>query len=123
LKESMLLLIDQLREEDQVSIVTYAGNAGVVLEPTGGSRKEVIREAIRGLRPGGSTNGASGIQLAYEMARKARSAMGEKGASRVILASDGDFNVGATSHSELVELIKKEAKDHVFLTILGFGRG
>ena len=123
LKASMRLLVGQLREEDTVSIVTYAGAAGLVLAPTSGADKKKILEALDGLSPSGSTNGAGGIRLAYETARAALEAAGGKRASRVILASDGDFNVGVTDESELVRLIEKEAKDGIFLTILGFGQG
>jgi Ca-activated chloride channel family protein len=116
LKQSMQLLVDQLTPQDQVSIVVYAGASGLVLEPT--RDKAEIRQALGRLESGGSTNGAAGIQQAYETARKA---FIKEGTNRVILATDGDFNVGATSQDELVELIQREAKSGVFLTVLGFG--
>jgi Ca-activated chloride channel family protein len=117
-RRSLGLLVDQLGEEDSVGIVVYAGNSGCVLEPT--SRKADIRAALDRLEAGGSTNGGSGIQLAYQLAESRF----RKGATnRVILATDGDFNVGVTNQSELVRLIEKKAKSGVFLTVLGFGMG
>jgi Ca-activated chloride channel family protein len=116
LKQSMQLLVDQLAPQDQVSIVVYAGASGLVLKPT--RDKAEIRQALSRLESGGSTNGASGIQLAYETARQA---FIKDGTNRVILATDGDFNVGVTNQNELVELIQREAKSGVFLTVLGFG--
>jgi len=120
LKEAFGLLVDQLREQDKVSIVVYAGNAGLVLPPTSGSRKDKIRQAIMGLEAGGSTAGGEGIELAYATARQN---FKENGNNRVILATDGDFNVGVSSEQELVALIEKERNDGIFLSVLGFGMG
>jgi len=120
LKQSFRLLAGQLGENDRVSIVVYAGAAGVVLPPTRGDRKEEIIGALERLQAGGSTNGAGGIQLAY---RTAVEQFIPNGVNRVILATDGDFNVGMTSDSELVSLIEEKAKSGVYLTILGFGEG
>jgi Ca-activated chloride channel family protein len=120
LKKSFKLLVNNLRENDSVSIAVYAGAAGTVLEPTKGSNKEKILKAIDQLRAGGSTAGAQGIQLAYKLAEKS---LIKGGNNRVILATDGDFNVGVSSDSELVKLIEKERKKGIFLTVLGFGMG
>ncbi len=120
LKRSLALLAEQLRPKDKVAIVVYAGAAGVVLEPTSGADQGKILDALERLQAGGSTAGAAGIRLAYQTAR----AMYEKGAvNRVILATDGDFNVGTTSDGELKELIERERDSGVFLTALGFGYG
>ncbi|HEX8296748.1 MAG TPA: von Willebrand factor type A domain-containing protein [Chthoniobacteraceae bacterium] len=116
LKKSLRMLVDQLSPEDTVSIAVYAGASGCVLEPT--NKKSEIRAALDKLESGGSTNGASGIKLAYDLAAKS---FIKGGANRVILATDGDFNVGVTNQSDLVELIEKKAKTGVFLTVLGFG--
>ncbi|MDR3401856.1 MAG: von Willebrand factor type A domain-containing protein [Chthoniobacter sp.] len=115
-KESLGLLIDQLRDQDQVAIVVYAGNTGCVLEPTHDRAK--MREVLSRLEAGGSTNGASGIQLAYQLAEKS---FIKGGTNRVILATDGDWNVGITNQSQLLEMIAQKAKGGVFLTALGFG--
>ncbi|MDA1051772.1 MAG: VWA domain-containing protein [Planctomycetota bacterium] len=120
LKQAMKLLTDQLTENDRVSIVTYAGNAGLALNTTNGESKQTIRDAIDALNANGSTNGSAGIQLAYE---KATESFLKEGANRVILATDGDLNVGVTSDDALVELIKQKAASGVFLTVLGFGEG
>ncbi len=120
LKQSFRLLIDELRPQDRVSMVVYAGAAGVVLPPTEGSEKGRIIEALEGLQAGGSTAGAEGIRLAYQTAR---ASFVQGGNNRVILATDGDFNVGTSSDAELVQLIEQERKSGVFLTILGFGMG
>ena len=120
LKQSVKLLSRQLREEDRVSIVVYAGASGVVLEPVKGNQTRKIHSALDRLRAGGSTNGASGIQLAYQLAREA---FIEDGINRVILATDGDFNVGLTSLDQLKQLVKKQRKSGIELTTLGFGRG
>ena len=120
LQRGMQLLVQQLRPEDHVSIVVYAGAAGVVLPPTSGRDRTTIRDAIKALRSGGSTNGAGGIRLAYQLARRS---FLKKGINRVILATDGDFNVGTSSQGELVRLIEKERRSGVFLTVLGFGQG
>lgn len=119
-KASMKLLIDQLREQDRVSIVVYAGAAGLVLPPTSGADKAKIREAIDQLQAGGSTAGGAGIQLAYKTAREH---FIKGGNNRIILATDGDFNVGASSDAELVRMVEKERAGGVFLTVLGYGMG
>ncbi|WP_018626726.1 vWA domain-containing protein [Niabella aurantiaca] len=120
LKRSLLLLTDNLRPEDRVAIVTYAGNAGLVLPSTSGKNKSGIREAIAGLEAGGATAGGAGIQLAYRVAEEN---FIEKGNNRVLLATDGDFNVGASSDDALVRLIEEKRKTGIFLSVLGFGRG
>jgi len=120
LKKAFKLLAEQLREEDKVSIVVYAGASGLVLPPTSGSDKNKIMEALDRLSAGGSTAGAAGIQLAYETAEKA---FIKNGNNRIILATDGDFNVGVSSSSELVRLIEKKRESGVFLSVLGFGMG
>ncbi|HEX8693520.1 MAG TPA: VWA domain-containing protein [Longimicrobium sp.] len=119
-KESLRLLVEQLRPQDRVSIVVYAGAAGLVLPPTAGSEKGRIMRAIDDLQAGGSTAGGEGIVLAY---RTAREAFIQGGNNRVILATDGDFNVGVSSDAELVRLIEREREAGVFLTVLGFGTG
>ena len=120
LKQSFRLLVDQLRSQDRVSLVVYAGAAGVVLPPTEGSDKGRIIEALENLQAGGSTAGAAGIRLAYQTARES---FVRGGNNRVILATDGDFNVGTSSDAELVQLIEQERKSGVFLTLLGYGMG
>ena len=120
LKSAFKLLINQLREKDKVSIVVYAGAAGVVLKPTAGNKKEEILNALNNLEAGGSTAGGAGIELAYQLAEKN---FKKKGNNRVILATDGDFNVGASSDKAMVELIEKKRKSGVFLSVLGFGMG
>ena len=119
-KSSLNMLTDQLREEDKVAIVVYAGAAGLVLPSTHGNEKTKIKDAINNLEAGGSTAGAEGIALAYKIARS-NFAVG--GNNRVILATDGDFNVGLSSDDELVSLVEKEKKTNIFLTVLGFGMG
>ena len=118
--QAMGLLVDRLRPQDRISIVVYAGASGVALPPTAGTKKADIRQALSTLRAGGSTNGAEGIKLAYQLARDTFIA---KGINRVILCTDGDFNVGTTSEGELTRLIEDERKAKVFLTVLGFGMG
>ena len=120
LKRALLLLVEQLRPEDHVAMVVYAGNSGLVLPPTNGREKSVIRNAITALEAGGSTNGAAGIELAYETAQKN---FVKGGINRVILCTDGDFNVGTTSEGDLTRLIEKKREGGVFLTVLGFGMG
>ncbi|NEO16650.1 MAG: VWA domain-containing protein [Moorea sp. SIO3F7] len=120
LKEAFRMLVNELREEDQVSIVVYAGAAGVVLPPTPGNQKDKILTAIENLNAGGSTAGGAGIKLAYKLAQDN---FIKSGNNRVILATDGDFNVGVSSDSELVKLIEQKRKKGVFLTVLGFGTG
>jgi Ca-activated chloride channel homolog len=119
-QSSMKLLTDQLRENDKVAIVVYAGAAGLVLPPTSGNNKTKIKEAIDNLQAGGATAGAEGIKLAYKIAKENFS---KNGNNRVILATDGDFNVGTSSDDELVSLIEQERKSDIFLTVLGFGMG
>ena len=119
-KSSLKLLINNLRDEDRVAIVVYAGSAGEVLPSTSGSDKQKIREALDKLTAGGSTAGGAGIQLAYKIARKN---FIEGGNNRIILCSDGDFNVGISSKEGLESMIEKERKSGVFLTILGYGMG
>lgn len=120
LKQAMNLLVAQMRPQDKIAIVTYAGNAGLALPPTSGNEKDTIRNAIFRLEPGGSTNGAAGIQLAYDLAEKQKS---KGGINRVILATDGDFNVGTTDQGSLIRLIEERREKGVFLTVLGFGMG
>lgn len=120
LQEALALLTEQLRSQDRVAIVVYAGAAGVVLPATPGSRRAEILAALERLEAGGSTAGAEGIQLAYRLARENFLPQGN---NRVILATDGDFNVGLSSQGELVRLIEKERDAGVFLTVLGFGQG
>jgi Ca-activated chloride channel homolog len=120
LQQSMQLLVEQLDEDDHISIVVYAGNSGLVLPTTSGDCKRTILDAIDRLEAGGSTNGGSGIQLAYQQAREG---FFPGGVNRVILATDGDFNVGITDRNDLIGLIEREAKSNVFLSVLGFGRG
>ncbi len=119
-KRAMSLLVEELGEKDRVSIVTYAGDAGLKLEPTVGSDQTKIMQAIEALSAGGSTNGAAGIQLAYEQALRH---FNKDSANRVILCTDGDFNVGVSSDEALVNLIEQQAKSGVFLSIFGFGMG
>lgn len=119
-KQGLSMLVSQLNENDRVAIVVYAGSSSVVLEPTIGSNSRKIMDAIENLQAAGSTHGSQGIQQAYAYAREG---FIEGGSNRVILASDGDFNVGVTSQDELINLIEKEAKSGVFLTVLGFGTG
>ena len=120
LKSSLRLLTKQLRENDRVSIAVYAGAAGVVLEPTSGQDKKAIERALNALQAGGSTNGGEGIELAYHLAEKS---FIEGGINRVILATDGDFNVGTTSFDDLTALIEQKRKSGIALTTLGLGTG
>jgi len=119
-KRSMRLLVDQLREEDRVAIVVYAGAAGLVLEPTSGLYKDRILDAIDRLEAGGSTAGGAGLRLAYQVARRN---FAPGGNNRVILATDGDFNVGENSDSAMTRLIEDKRREGTFLTVLGFGTG
>jgi Ca-activated chloride channel family protein len=115
---SLALLADRLNPRDRVAIVVYAGAAGIVLEPT--SSRDAIVESLKNLQAGGSTAGAQGIQLAYDVARRS---MIEGGINRVILATDGDFNVGVTNNDALVDLVEREREAGITLTTLGFGTG
>jgi Ca-activated chloride channel family protein len=119
-RSSMKMLVDQLREEDHVSIVVYAGAAGLVLKPTSGENKTRIKEAIDNLEAGGSTAGGAGIRLAYKVAKEH---FIESGNNRVILCTDGDFNVGESSNDAMERLIEKERESGLFLTVLGYGTG
>ena len=118
IKQSMRLLVEKLTENDRVAIVVYAGASGLALPSTTGDHKEQILAALESLQPGGSTNGAEGIQLAYKMAADH---FIKGGVNRVILATDGDFNVGVTSQGDLIRLIEEKAKTGVFLSVLGVG--
>jgi Ca-activated chloride channel family protein len=120
LKRALRGLVSQLRPEDHVAIVVYAGSSGVVLTPTPGSDAPRIQEALAKLEAGGSTHGSQGIRRAYELAREH---FDPSAINRVILATDGDFNVGTTSRSELVKLIEGEREHGIFLTVLGVGTG
>ena len=119
-KSSLKLLVNNLRNKDKVALVTYAGSAGVKLEATSGGDKQKIREAIDELTAGGSTAGGAGIHLAYQIAKKNFISDGN---NRIILCSDGDFNVGVSSAEGLEQLIEKERKSGVHLTVLGYGMG
>ncbi|RKQ49287.1 Ca-activated chloride channel family protein [Roseivirga pacifica] len=120
LKKSLRLLVDEMREEDRVAIVVYAGAAGEVLPSTSGKDKHKILAALDKLSAGGSTAGGAGIQLAYKIAQRN---FLEDGNNRIILATDGDFNVGASSDKAMEEFIEEKRKSGVFLTVLGFGTG
>ncbi|MEX2138908.1 MAG: von Willebrand factor type A domain-containing protein [Pirellulales bacterium] len=119
-REAMKMLVRELSENDRVAIVVYAGASGQVLDSTTGDQKDLIITAIDNLQAGGSTNGAGGLQQAYDVAMQH---FIKGGTNRVILATDGDFNVGITDRGELVKLIEDKAKSGVFLTTLGFGMG
>jgi len=120
LKEAMGLLVEQLGEKDSVAIAVYAGASGLVLPPTAGDNQQAILGALDRLQAGGSTNGGAGIELAYDLA--VRNFI-KGGVNRVILATDGDFNVGTTNRGDLTRIIEDKAKSGVFLTVLGFGMG
>jgi Ca-activated chloride channel family protein len=120
LKKAFNLLVDQLNDQDRVAIVVYAGAAGLVLPSTPGSEKATIKASIEQLSAGGSTAGGAGIQLAYNVAKEN---FIKEGNNRIILATDGDFNVGISSTSELTRFIEERRKDGIFLTVLGFGMG
>lgn len=120
LKASLALLVAKLRKKDSVAIVVYAGTAGMVLPPTAGDRKDEIRAALDRLSAGGSTNGGQGIALAYRLARESYV---KGGINRVVLGTDGDFNVGITGFSQLIRLVERQRESGVFLTTLGFGEG
>ena len=120
LKESMKVLVKQMRKQDRIAIVVYAGAAGLVLPSTGGDEKDKIIAALDKLQSGGSTAGGAGIELAYKTALEN---FVKKGNNRVILATDGDFNVGASSNTDMQTLIEEKRKSGVFLTCLGYGMG
>jgi len=120
LQQAFSLLVGQLDARDSISMVVYAGASGVVLPPTSGNRKADILAALQRLQAGGSTNGAAGIQLAYQLAQQN---FIPNGVNRVILATDGDFNVGLASTEELIDLIQRKRKAGIALTTLGFGSG
>jgi Ca-activated chloride channel family protein len=119
-KQGLRLLAEGLTENDRVAIVVYADAEGLALPATPGDRKEEIVRALERLEAGGSTNGGAGIRLAYRVAEEN---FRRGGVNRVILATDGDFNVGTTSEGDLTRLIEEKAASGVFLTVLGFGRG
>lgn len=120
LKKAFAIFVENLKENDRVSIVTYAGSSGLVLPATKGNERQKIQGAIESLNAGGGTAGASGIELAYKIANDN---FIKKGNNRIILATDGDFNLGMTDRGGLTRLVEEKAKDGVFLTILGFGTG
>jgi Ca-activated chloride channel family protein len=119
-KRGLSMLADNLRPQDTIAIAVYAGNSGLVLPATSGRERSKILSALDALEAGGSTNGGAGIQLAYAVAQQQ---FKKGGINRVILATDGDFNVGTTSQGELVRLIEDKRQSGVFLTVLGFGSG
>ena len=120
IKTALRMFVDTLRNDDRIAIVVYANASGLVLPATPGSRRQRIHEAIENLSAGGSTNGGEGLQLAYQVARQN---FITGGINRVILATDGDFNVGITSQSDLLALIERERRSGVFLSVLGVGSG
>jgi Ca-activated chloride channel family protein len=119
-KRALRSLVTRLGREDHVALVVYAGTSGLVLPPTSGAEQGVILAALEQLEAGGSTNAGEGIALAYALARQH---FDPEAVNRIILATDGDFNVGVTSRSELVEMIERERESGVFLTVLGVGTG
>lgn len=120
LKSSFKMLVDELRPQDHVAIVVYAGAAGLVLTPTSGENKKEIIEALDNLQAGGSTAGGEGINLAYAVAKEH---FKKEGNNRIILATDGDFNVGESSDASMERLIEQKRNDGIFLTVLGYGMG
>jgi Ca-activated chloride channel family protein len=120
IKSALGMFVETLRPDDRLAIVTYAGTSGVALPSTPMRRRDEVRRAIDSLQAGGSTNGASGLVMAYRVAREA---FIPGGVNRVILATDGDFNVGVTSHGDLLRLIERERESGVFLSVLGVGSG
>lgn len=120
LKSAFTMLVNELRPQDRVSIVVYAGAAGMVLEPTSGNRKEQILDAINRLSAGGSTAGGEGLLLAYKLAEEN---FIDGGNNRIILATDGDFNVGVSSNGEMEKLVEKKREKGIYITVLGFGMG
>jgi Ca-activated chloride channel family protein len=119
-KRAMKMLIENLTANDRVAIVVYAGSEGLALPSTRGDQKATLIDAIESLSTNGSTNGAAGIQLAYDIAL---ANFIPRGSNRVILATDGDFNVGVTNQGDLIQLIENKARSKVFLSVLGFGMG
>ena len=119
-KSSLNLLVDNLRAEDKIALVVYAGSAGLVLESTSGTDKSKIKTAIQNLSAGGSTAGGAGIQLAYKVAKEN---FIKDGNNRVILATDGDFNIGISDEGSLVRMIEKKREENIFLSVLGYGMG
>ncbi|HEX5167998.1 MAG TPA: von Willebrand factor type A domain-containing protein [Cyclobacteriaceae bacterium] len=120
LKSSFKMLVQELREQDHVAIVVYAGAAGIVLEPTPGADKRTILDALDRLQAGGSTAGGEGIRLAYAVAKEH---FKRDGNNRIILATDGDFNIGESSNAAMERLIEEKKQSGIFLTVLGFGMG
>ncbi|WP_163711545.1 vWA domain-containing protein [Mangrovibacterium lignilyticum] len=120
LKRAFALLVNELRPQDRVAIVVYAGAAGIVLESTPGNKKEKIMETLENLQAGGSTAGGAGLKLAYKIARENYM---QNGNNRIVLATDGDFNVGVSSTSEMERLVEIERESGVFMSVLGFGMG
>ena len=119
-KTALGMVVEQMRPQDTIAIVVYAGAAGLVLPATKGSNKQAILESLNALEAGGSTNGGEGIQLAYQVAREH---FVEGGVNRVILATDGDFNVGVSNDDELVRMIEAKRQGGVSLSVLSFGTG
>jgi Ca-activated chloride channel family protein len=119
-KQALNVLVSKMGEDDQIAIVTYAGEAGLKLNSTSGSQRAVIQQAIDSLQSGGSTNGAAGINIAYDTAIQS---FIKGGANRVIICTDGDFNVGVSDDNTLVEMIQEKAASGVFLSVFGFGMG
>lgn len=119
-KKSLKLLTDQMRDTDKIALVTYAGNSQILLNPTSGKEKAKIKNAIDQLATGGGTNASQGIETAYQLAEEN---LIKNGNNRVIIATDGDFNIGVTSNSSLEELISKKKASHIYLTCLGYGIG
>ena len=119
-RSALIKLVDQLGPQDRVAIVVYAGAAGEVLPSTPGNKKQVIRDALNNLQAGGSTAGGAGIKLAYQIAE---ANLLEKGNNRIILCTDGDFNVGASSDAEMTRLIEEKRETGIYITVCGFGMG
>jgi len=119
-KQSMKLLLGSLKPTDTVGIVVYAGAAGLVLPPTPGNQKDAIARALDSLTPGGSTAGAEGIELAYQLAEKS---FRKEGVNRILLCTDGDFNVGIAGTEELKGFVERKREKGVYLSVLGFGQG
>lgn len=120
LRKAFKMLVNNLSEQDKVAMVVYAGNAGLVLPPTSGANKQKIMEALDRLQSGGSTAGGEGIKLAYKIAKQH---LIKDGNNRIILATDGDFNVGASSDEAMQRLIEEKRKEGIFITVLGLGMG